>query len=522
FEDIDLDDLPLDELIQSEIVTWFRYNLNHNKHNEIGEPKYIIPESNRWNDIIGSNVQIRLPAEDFVMTLPELFNFLNGTGPIDNIKAEFKFFGQTAKITLPTGFIPPTGDPILEGLEGVSIDQIQTPDFENDIPNVRFWVCGNDSADQANTGKTVGNYWGSSDVFPIDHLTHKTKMFLHADGSLDFNTPTKNEGFLTYVHDPDDPVMTVGGGNMLVNTPQGDRRSQGPMNYADPNFSTFTMKRPGVLSFETESISDSLSIIGYPIATIMAKSNPAGTFDGPTDTDFFVRILDVYPDGREFFVVEGGVNARARDYARSLAHNNPNDNAPISNITSGTLYEYRFRLMPIAHTFGEGHKMKVLISSSNHPRYQSNPNLPIEDGDFFRRYPNDGQGYFYDGQLMYPRVAVQRIAFSNDYGVNSTNIEFPFHVHPWIFTGNEPTRDINVDFDASVFPNPAVDHASILLNRPSKCELIVRDVLGKVLHQDVFQDSYQLDLSSYQNQTYFIQIVDLKTREAIHKKLIVQ
>jgi hypothetical protein len=30
-------------------------------------------------------------------------------------------------------------------------------------------------------------------------------------------------------------------------------------------------------------------------------------------------VLDVYPDGKEFFVVEGAVNARAREFAKSIA-----------------------------------------------------------------------------------------------------------------------------------------------------------------------------------------------------------
>ena len=77
--------------------------------------------------------------------------------------------------------------------------------------------------------------------------------------------------------------------------------------------------------------------------------------------------------------MEGCVNARARDYARALVkgrdgtHNYRNksfpndeprdsiDHVPFSNIEIGQLYEYQFKMLPIAYTWGKGHKMKILI-----------------------------------------------------------------------------------------------------------------------------------------------------------------
>ncbi len=47
-------------------------------------------------------------------------------------------------------------------------------------------------------------------------------------------------------------------------------------------------------------------------------SNPGGVSSGPTDCDWDMRICDVWPDGRVYFVQEGIVNARARDWARAL------------------------------------------------------------------------------------------------------------------------------------------------------------------------------------------------------------
>ncbi len=71
-------------------------------------------------------------------------------------------------------------------------------------------------------------------------------------------------------------------------------------------------------------------------------------------------MIDVYPDGREFFVAEGAINARARDYVRSLVGEGEDPNIPYSNINAKEVYEYEFELLPIAYTWGKGHKLKVL------------------------------------------------------------------------------------------------------------------------------------------------------------------
>src|ERR1051325_528617 len=170
---------------------------------------------------------------------------------------------------------------------------------------------------------------------------------------------------------------------MIVDLPFGfpnlaekNGKSHGMIDLTNPNWHYTTMDRQGVIAFETPVLTDTLCLIGYPVATIYAKSNPGGEVDGPTDTDFFIRILDVYPDGRQFFVMEGCVNARAREYAKYIAEHNgiENDQIPFKNIDIGKVYEYKFRLMEMGYTWGYGHKLKILISSSNHTRYQVNPN----------------------------------------------------------------------------------------------------------------------------------------------------
>ena len=71
--------------------------------------------------------------------------------------------------------------------------------------------------------------------------------------------------------------------------------------------------------------------------------------------------------------------------------------------------------------------MKILISSSNHTRYQVNANIPVDDDGFYLRTPMDGRSFTYQGQT-FPRKAVQRVAFSPQY---PTNISLPIFQPGW-------------------------------------------------------------------------------------------
>ncbi len=404
FSNININNIDIQSLLESEVVLWYRQHLNHRQG--IGEPKVRIPESQTFQTTaIG---EVRVPSEDYYVDLVDMLNFLSGKTELPPIKLEIISFLGTNEVEFP---IPQLDAPLLE-IPGEALEGIGQKDF-SDVPNIRFYVSG-PLNDGITANENVGNYWHASDVFPLTETegVQYEDYYLHQNQAINSEPPMENEGILFYTHDPDNPVITTGGSNMLVRTPNNSRNSQGQMNLANPAWESLTLNNESILQFTSEPIEDSLTIMGYPKATIYAASNPNGTSSGLTDTDFFVRILDVYPDGKELFVVEGAVNTRARDYVRSLVDGQENINAAFTNINIGEVYEYHFELLPIAYTWGAGHRMKVLISSSNYNRYQVNANVPISEGDFFRRQPNDGQTYSFNGVEMAPRVATQSIYFS--------------------------------------------------------------------------------------------------------------
>ncbi len=525
-----INNVPINDIVKSDLVTWFRYNLNYHSEYKVDEPKFIIQESKKWQLFSNatsqhSDIYIRVPAKDFVVDYPKMLNFLGGNGSLDNLDIELKFQFSGTDVVIPLKQPVPNLGTGLTQFAGHPLDSIPERDFLNDVPNYRFYVVGPDSMADVVAGypnnSTMGNYWMGTDKFPPSEHIEWKKLFLHQNGALDASAPIQDEGYKTYVSDPDDPILTVGGSNMIVRSPDGTRNSQSQMELTDPTNAPYTMDREGVIQFNSAAIQDSFTIIGLPVCTLYAKSNPGGVTSGPTDTDWDMRICDVWPDGRVYFVQEGIVGARGRDWARSLVDQmgvagaptyangveDPGDkDIPYSNINIGQIYEYVFKMMPIGYTFAKGHKIRVLISSTNYTRYQANPNLPLNDGEFFRRKPGDGQYYIFDGQPMYPRVAVQRVHFSPE---NPTSINFP--VYNQSFQYNQvPKLTVDSKFDISVFPNPAVDKIQIFANMEGEHEVIISDITGRRIASASFDDNVIFNTETFGKGIYFATVTDVK------------
>jgi hypothetical protein len=142
------------------------------------------------------------------------------------------------------------------------------------------------------------------------------------------------------------------------------------------------------------------------------------------------------------------------------------------------VHEYEFNLLPIAYTFGHGHKIKILISSSNWPRYQSNPNIPIEEGDFFRRSPEDNQTYNFQGTEYQARVAHQQVFFSPD---QPSQLILP------LFDGiSDPSKTKDPDLNGNdwlIYPNPFQTEFAILTKYTENYSIKLYDVSGNIVYE---------------------------------------
>ena len=160
------------------------------------------------------------------------------------------------------------------------------------------------------------------------------------DGSLSAEPPASPEGAANYTYDPRDPVPTLGGSTLFIPSGPTDHRK------ADAKSLTFT----------SEPLAQDLEVTGPLKAVLYARSSAV-------DTDFVVRLSDVYPDGRAILIVDGILRARYRDSMRE------------SNLlVPDRAYRFEIDLWATSNVFKAGHRLRVSVTSSNFPRWDRNLN----------------------------------------------------------------------------------------------------------------------------------------------------
>ncbi len=186
--------------------------------------------------------------------------------------------------------------------------------------------------------------WRTSAVWPPKGVEPRS-YYLQDGRALAANAPGAKSALASFRYDPADPVPTVGGhvlDPVLPNGPQDQRKK--------------VEGRPDVLVFSTPALADDLPVDGRVRVKLFVSS------DRP-DTDFTATLTDVYPDGRSMLVTEGIQRMRFRNGASKEEFMKP-----------GEIYPVTIRLTNTAITFRKGHKVRVLISSSNYPKYAPNRN----------------------------------------------------------------------------------------------------------------------------------------------------
>jgi predicted acyl esterase len=516
-EALDIETLP--RLASSEIVGWFRNHLG-------GEPTVKLPKLDEWQFVasFGDSIFVKMPAEDYTMSYTDFFNFIIGVGELKQFPVMAKGFGGLNPDSVMLVDIPATNISIL-GQSGVQLSPIDpvTGKYQfdaskpNSVPNARLYVVGPvaDPQDGANGRPKAGNYWMASDTFPLLQIDTVT-VHLHANGLIDTKAPAADEGTLVYVTDPNNPVPTHGGNNMAVKTPDNQRDSQGQMNFTDPQYVNQVLNRPliegangqfykDMLAFETTEIVDSFNVTGFSVITLHAQSTPISSVVADSgNCDFIVRILDVYPDGREYFAFEGAVNARFRQYAMGWLDGVENPNAPINNIPTDRILEYKFRALPICYTFGHGHKIKVLVSGTNYPRYQACPNLPLEPGEFFRRRPYEDKTYNFRGTELYPRKTMTTLAFGPTTGFK---IDFPSKGKRLETVTSREQASAKPTMEVKIYPNPATDAIAVTVGQLGTYQARLYDMLGREMLSASFAQTGLLNVSQLAKGFYVLKVI---------------
>jgi putative CocE/NonD family hydrolase len=189
------------------------------------------------------------------------------------------------------------------------------------------------------------NRWRDEDEWPPARA-RATPWFLHAGGGLAPIRPAGEADPASYLYDPANPCPTRGGSLLL------------PRTYpAGPVEQSALLERGDVLSFTSEPLAREVEVTGAVTAVLYAAT------DAP-DTDWMLKLCDVHPDGRTFNVCDGVIRARFRE----------RDWTRWSLVRPEEVVRYEIDMWATSMVFGAGHRIRVLVSSSDFPRYDRNPN----------------------------------------------------------------------------------------------------------------------------------------------------
>jgi putative CocE/NonD family hydrolase len=187
-----------------------------------------------------------------------------------------------------------------------------------------------------------------------------TPLYLRAGLKLSLEAPRAGETACEeYISDPAKPAPFV-------------RRPIQPMGYEEGNVwprwlvddQREASGRPDVVTFLSDVLTEPMKISGEPIANLVASTSG-------TDSDWVVKLIDVYPDEVGGDAVMGGYQLMiAADIFRGRYRESYAKAGPIP---PDTPLLYRFTLPTANHVFRTGHRIMVQIQSSWFPLYDRNP-----------------------------------------------------------------------------------------------------------------------------------------------------
>jgi putative CocE/NonD family hydrolase len=261
------------------------------------------------------------------------------------------------------------------GLGDVQFGSNTSEYYRNEIefPFFLYHLKGKGEANlpEAIVFETGSNQWKTYDSWPPRQTT-LANLYLHPGGRLSFSPPGEHDSFESYLSDPAKPVpfsaetRTTQGHTWMIE----DQR--------------FAASRPDVLVFESEVLTEAVTIAGPILANLHVSTTG-------TDSDWVVKLIDVYPgDSPELSANPSGAPMGhfqmllAGEVMRGKFRNSITDPEPM---VPGEITPISFDLRDRYHTFLVGHRIMVQIHSTWFPVIDRNPQqfldiFQAEEADF--------------------------------------------------------------------------------------------------------------------------------------------
>jgi putative CocE/NonD family hydrolase len=235
---------------------------------------------------------------------------------------------------------------------------------------------------EVNVFETGTNVWRQYPVWPPKESKART-LYFHESGKLDWTAPVGTNAFDEYVSDPAKPVPYTTA--ISTRVPQdyvvGDQR--------------FASTRTDVLVYQSEVLEEDLTIAGHLSPRLFVSTSG-------TDSDFVVKLIDVYP--AEFpeaaapsgappkdalparFVMSGYQQLVRGEPMRGKFRNSFEKPVPF---VPGKIEAVNFSIPDMNHTFRRGHRIMVHVQSSWFPLVDLNPqtfvSIPEAKPEDFRK-----------------------------------------------------------------------------------------------------------------------------------------
>ncbi|GAB5550967.1 MAG: CocE/NonD family hydrolase [Saprospiraceae bacterium] len=214
-------------------------------------------------------------------------------------------------------------------------------DFKEKTPRVQYYTMGS-------------NEWQAAEQWPPKaaemttfYLSSNGKAnSLYGDGQLIPTKPTGTQNADQFVYDPMNPVKSYGGNVCCTgNAVRGGAFDQQVME-----------TRNDILVYTSEPLEEGVEITGSIESALYVSSDAK-------DTDFTIKLIDVYPDGKAYNLDETIQRVRYREgYDKEVF------------MKKGEVYKVDLTPMSTSNYFAKGHRIRIEVSSSNFPRFTRNLN----------------------------------------------------------------------------------------------------------------------------------------------------
>lgn len=209
------------------------------------------------------------------------------------------------------------------------------------MPRVRYYTMG---SNQWQTAETWPPQSAEMTTFYLDSEGQANSLF--GNGVLTTQMPDAADQPDAFTYDPMNPVPSVGGNVCCT----GGAIDGGAFDQQELE------ARQDILVYTTPPLEEGVEISGFIETTLYVSSDAK-------DTDFTVKLIDMYPDGRAYNLDETIQRVRYREgYDKEVL------------MEDGEVYKVDLTPMSTSNYFEKGHRIRIEVSSSNFPRFTRNLN----------------------------------------------------------------------------------------------------------------------------------------------------